>query len=340
MTIGIIGLGKMGFNMGALMLKNGKNVIGFDRQEKTRKSFEKLKGESANTISKLIKKLPSPKIVWCMVPAGDVTENIIKELASKLSKGDIIIDGGNSHYSDSQRRAKELKKKGISFLDIGTSGGLAGAKTGYCFMVGGKKSTYKKVEPYLQSMAVDDGYLHCGKSGSGHYVKMVHNAIEYGMMASIAEGFDLLNAKSNSIKKEEQIKFDLPAIANVWSHGSIISSKLIDWTKNALQENPKLTGISPFVADNGEGRWTMKEAIDNAVPFHTISSSVYSRFNSQRTGSSDNDNNNKSSNNDDFGFKLLAAVRNQFGGHAIKTKTEKRQENKEQTKSKVQELLE
>ena len=299
MEIGIIGLGKMGLGITKRLINNGHNVFGFDSgwNEKT---YSKEGLIYSDSINDMLSKLGSsgPKIIWIMVPSGTATEMTINNLKESLNKGDIIIDGGNSYYKESIKRSERLINKGINFLDSGTSGGIWGEKEGYCLMVGGNKNIYSYCEPIFQSLASDSkgaGYM--GKSGSGHFVKMIHNGIEYGMMQSMAEGFEILHEKKD-------FNLDLRKISELWRHGSVVRSWLLDLMNNSLDDDPELSGVAPYVEDSGEGRWTVKESIDLDVPAHAITASLYSRFYSR--------------NKDSFGFKVLASLRNQFGGHKIK----------------------
>jgi len=300
MEIGFIGLGRMGKNMVLRLLKDEHRVVVWNRSPEPVEEVKKKGAIQAEDIEELVIKLESkPKIVWIMLPAGDVTDKMIKKVALILQHGDIIIDGGNSNFRDSIEHYRSLKKKNIEFMDIGVSGGLKGAEVGYCMMVGGNKNIYNKMNPLFKSLCIKNGFAHMGKSGSGHYVKMVHNAIEYGMMQAIAEGFDLLeNGHFKDLKLDE--------IANVWNNGSIITSFLMEMTAAALKKDNKLSYLKPYVDDSGEGRWAAKEAIDQAVPFLVNTFAVQSRFASREKNS--------------YAYRMLAAIRNEFGGHPIKKK--------------------
>ena len=299
MEIGMIGLGRMGGNMAQRLLKGGHRVVAYDPNEDAVKAAEHNGATGANSIVDLISKLSAPRAVWVMVPSGEPTESTINVVADALSPGDVIIDGGNSNYKDSVRRASALKGKGISFLDAGTSGGIWGLTEGYSMMVGGDTEAFQRIEPIIQTLAPgeDFGYGHVGPAGAGHFVKMVHNGIEYGMMQAFAEGFELMEAK-------QEFDLDMAQIAEIWRYGSVVRSWLLDLTAAALKEDAKLEGLQAYVEDSGEGRWTVQEAIDLAVPVPVISASLQARFRSRQE--------------QPFGLKLLAAMRNQFGGHAVR----------------------
>ncbi len=299
MEIAMIGLGKMGANMTTRMLRGGHSVVAFDLNEDSIQAAEAQGADGARTLDEIITKLASPRVVWVMVPAGNPTESTITALADILSPGDIIIDGGNSNYKDSIRRAGMLEEKGIFFVDVGTSGGVWGLAEGYSMMVGGESEAVDRIRPVLETLAPgpDLGWGHVGPAGSGHFVKMVHNGIEYGLMQAYAEGFEIMRAK-------EVFGLDLHQIAEIWRFGSVVRSWLLDLTADALAENPELEGIKDWVADSGEGRWTVFEAIDLDVPAPVITQALQARFVSRQEES--------------YAAKLLAAIRNQFGGHAIK----------------------
>ena len=299
MEVGMIGLGRMGSNMARRLLDGGHRVIAYDPISEAVKALADQGANGANSIAELAAMLNTPRAVWLMVPSGEPTEDTIRSLAAELSPGDIIIDGGNSYYRDSMRRAATVSKKGLLFLDVGTSGGIWGLKEGYCLMVGGDAKAYHHVEPVLQALAPspDKGYGHVGPSGAGHFVKMLHNGIEYGLMQAYAEGFELLQAK-------QELNLDLHQIAEIWRYGSVIRSWLLDLAASALQGDPKLENISAYVEDTGEGRWTVQESIELAVPMPVITQSLQARFRSRQ--------------NQPFGAKLLAALRQQFGGHDVR----------------------
>jgi 6-phosphogluconate dehydrogenase len=298
MELGMIGLGRMGGNMVERLIKGGHKIVVYDPSKEAVKASVALGANAATSLADLGGKLSKPRAVWVMVPSGEPTETTIDTLAGLLSQGDIIIDGGNSNYKDGMRRAASVKPKEIHFLDCGTSGGIRGLKQGYCLMVGGEKSAFQRVEPVFKTLApsVERGYAYMGPSGSGHFVKMIHNGIEYGMMEAIAEGFELMKAK-------KEFNLDLATIAENWRYGSVVRSWLLDLGAQALKEDPELEGVQSYVDDTGEGRWTAQEGIDLAVPLPVITLSLMARFRSRQE--------------QPFAGKLLAALRNQFGGHAI-----------------------
>ena len=299
MKLGMIGLGKMGGNMVTRLLRDGHEVVVHDLSEEAIAKAEAGGAEGARTLEALIAALPTPRVVWIMVPSGKPTEATVTAVAAVMAAGDIIIDGGNSNYQDSQRRAATLAERGVHFVDVGTSGGVWGLAEGYSMMIGGDPGAVEQLRPIFATLApaADAGWGHVGPSGAGHFVKMVHNGIEYGMMQAYAEGFALM-------QKKEPLKLDLHQVAEIWRHGSVVRSWLLDLTAEALAENPTLAGIAPFVPDSGEGRWTVMEAIDLAVPLPVITLSLMQRFRSREESP--------------FGDKLLSAMRNQFGGHAVK----------------------
>ena len=299
MDIGMIGLGRMGANMTTRLLAGGHRVVAFDRSPDAVAGAVKGGATGAGSLPELVTALPAPRAVWVMVPSGDPTESTIKALADALSRGDTVIDGGNSNYKDSMRRAAFLKDKGIEFVDAGTSGGVWGLKEGYSLMIGGGKAAVERLRPIFETLApgADRGWGHVGPAGSGHFVKMVHNGIEYGMMQAYAEGFEIL-------RRKEEFGLDVAQVAQIWRDGSVVRSWLLDLTAAALKENPSLDGIAPYVADSGEGRWTVAEAIDLDVPAPVITLSLIARLVSRSQ--------------DSYADKLLAAMRNQFGGHAIR----------------------
>ncbi len=298
MELGIIGMGKMGSNMSRRLILGGHTVFAFDTLKEAMKVAANFGAKGTESVSDMVKKLTRPRVIWIMVPSGKPIESTISILVKNLSPGDIIIDGGNSHYKDSMRRANILSQNGIYFLDVGTSGGIWGLKEGYCLMIGGETKAFKQVEPIFQTLAPssDKGYGHVGPSGAGHFVKMVHNGIEYGLMEAYAEGFELMQAK-------QEFKLDLPKIAEIWRYGSVIRSWLLDLTFLALTDEPDLRSIKAHVEDSGEGRWVVKESIDLAVPTPVIAQSLQVRFRSRQEQS--------------FGSKILAVLRKQFGGHGI-----------------------
>jgi len=297
MEIGFIGLGRMGKNMVFRLLRGGHRVVAWNRTQEKVKEVEAKGATGAKSIKELISKLKSKKIVWIMLPSGDVADSMIKNVSKYLGKGDILIDGGNSNFHHSMANAKLLGKKGINFLDIGVSGGIVGAEKGYAMMAGGERSVFKHVEPLIKSMCIKDGYGLFGPNGAGHYVKMIHNAIEYGIMQCIGEGFDLL---ANGRFKD----LDLHKISKVWNNGTIISSFLMQMTEQALDTG--LEELEPFVQDSGEGRWSVIESVEQGVPFTANAFALYSRFASRDKNS--------------MAYKLLAAIRREFGGHSVKKK--------------------
>ena len=303
MEIAMIGLGKMGANMTTRLLQDGHRVVAFDLNEPAILAAEKGGAEGARTLEEVVSSLETPRSVWVMVPAGTPTESTVMTLAELLSPGDIIIDGGNSNYKDTVRRAEALKEKGIYFVDVGTSGGVWGLAEGYSMMVGGEGEAVENIRPVLETLApgADEGWGRVGPSGSGHFVKMVHNGIEYGLMQAYAEGFEIMKAK-------DKFGLDLHQIAEIWRYGSVVRSWLLDLTANALAEDPELSDIKGWVADSGEGRWTVFEAVDLDVPAPVITASLQARFTSRQDES--------------YAAKLLAAMRNQFGGHAVKKSAE------------------
>lgn len=299
MKLAMIGLGKMGGNMTRRLLKGGHQVVVFDPRPEAVETAARQGAAASASIAELVGKLEAPRAVWLMVPAGDITENAVAEVAAYLEPGDVVIDGGNSNYKDSIRRGALLEQQGIHFVDVGTSGGIWGLTEGYSMMVGGTETAVRHIRPALETLAPapDRGWGHVGPTGSGHFVKMVHNGIEYGLMQAYAEGFEILRAK-------EDFALDVHQIAEIWRFGSVVRSWLLDLAANALAEDADLSGIKGWVADSGEGRWTVFEAIDQDVPAPVITLSLMMRFASRQP--------------DSYAAKLLAALRNQFGGHAVK----------------------
>ncbi|PKB65949.1 MAG: 6-phosphogluconate dehydrogenase (decarboxylating) [SAR202 cluster bacterium Io17-Chloro-G4] len=299
MEIGMIGLGRMGGNMAQRLLQGGHTVITYDRSSEAVTASQNLGAVGASSLEDLVGRLSQPRAVWIMVPDGAPTENTIDSLIPLLSSGDTVLDGGNANYKDSMRRAEKLASNGIDFMDVGTSGGIWGLAEGYALMIGGKKEVYERLEPIFQTLAPakDKGLSHVGPAGAGHFVKMVHNGIEYAMMQAYAEGFEIMAAK-------EEFGFDLPKIAQTWRHGSVVRSWLLDLAADALAEEPGLESLQAYVGDSGEGRWTVQESVELAVPAPVITLALQARFRSRQ--------------DQPFGAKLLAALRNQFGGHAVK----------------------
>ena len=320
MQLGMVGLGKMGANMTRRLMRGGHQLVVSDLSTD---AVKELAGEGAvgsSSLQDLVQKLSTPRAVWIMVPAGDPTEQTVEKLASFLSAGDTIIDGGNSYFKDDVRRAKSLQAKGIHYVDVGTSGGVWGIDRGYCMMIGGPKEAVQRLDPIFKTLApgigdiprtpgreklggtAEEGYLHCGPSGAGHFVKMVHNGIEYGIMQAYAEGFDIFkNATSQELPAELRFELNLPDIAEVWRRGSVISSWLLDLTSMALAENPTLSEYTGFVHDSGEGRWTIQAAIEEAVPAEVLTAALYARFRSRQDHT--------------FAERMLSAMRQKFGGH-------------------------
>ncbi len=299
MQIGMVGLGKMGGNMTSRLLKGGHTVVVFNRSTGPIEKAVSEGAVGAESLQDLVSKLQAPRVVWIMIPAGDPTELLLNELGGLLSDGDTVVDGGNSNYKDTQRRAIELKEKGISLVDVGTSGGVWGLAEGYSMMIGGEASKVKQLQSVFETLAPGEnmGWGHVGSNGAGHFVKMVHNGIEYGLMQAYAEGFEIMKAK-------EEYDLDLHNIAEIWRYGSVVRSWLLDLTAEALKDDADLPDVKDWVADSGEGRWTVAEAIDLDIPAPVITLSLLMRFVSRQ--------------DERYSAKLLAAMRNQFGGHAIK----------------------
>ncbi len=320
MRLGMVGLGKMGANMTRRLMRGGHELVVTDLSAD---NVKKISGEGAISSASLddfVAKLGKPRIAWLMVPAGGPTEQTVDALAQRMQAGDILIDGGNSYFKDDVRRSAKLKQKGIHYVDVGTSGGVWGLERGYCMMIGGPRDVVQQLDPIFKTLApgrgnidrtpgrekmagtAEDGYIHCGPSGAGHFVKMVHNGIEYGLMQAYAEGFDIFrNATSKEVPEEHRYDLNLADIAEVWRRGSVVSSWLLDLTAIALAENPTLAEYTGFVQDSGEGRWTIQAAIDEAVPVDVLSAALYTRFRSRQEHT--------------FAEKMLSAMRQQFGGH-------------------------
>ena len=298
MEIGLVGLGKMGYNLALNLQKNGHHVIGYDSFEEARKQADASGIKTAKDLKELVNSLKQTKIIWIMVPAGDPLENVLSEVNELLGSNDIIIDGGNSHYKDSIRHANVSATKGIHFLDMGTSGGTSGANGGACLMVGGNSEAFAVIEPVLKGICVKDGYLYTGKSGSGHYLKMVHNGIEYGMMQAMAEGFEVV--------EKSEFEYDLADVSKVWNNGSVIRSWLMELAENAFQKDAHLDEIKGIMQSSGEGKWTVEAALDAKVPTPVIALSLMMRY--------------RSLEEDTFTGKVVAALRNEFGGHEVTKK--------------------
>jgi 6-phosphogluconate dehydrogenase len=298
MKLAMIGLGKMGLNMTERLIEKGHEVIGFDLSKDVRKKAESLGAKTTDSLEALSQLLESPKIAWVMVPAGDPTNSTIGKLGEIFSNGDIIIDGGNSNYKEAGPLAKRLSEKSIGFIDAGTSGGVWGLKNGYCLMVGGDKKYVDIAEPIFKALAPEGGYAHVGPVGAGHFVKMVHNGIEYGMLQAYGEGFSIMNAAS-------EFNLDLHQIASIWRYGSVVRSWLLELLEIALKE-PGFNDIKGVVVDSGEGKWTALEAIERDIPAPIITTSLFERYSSRDQG--------------EFSNRIIAALRNQFGGHSVTTK--------------------
>ncbi len=320
MELGMVGLGRMGANMVRRLMRSGHRCVVYDRNPEAVQSLVKEGAEGAATLADFVGMLSVPRAAWVMVPAGPPTEAVVRELADRMKAGDVIVDGGNSHFKDDIRRSAALAEKGILYCDAGTSGGVWGIDRGYCLMIGGPAEAVSRLEPVLRSLApgrgevprtpgrtagqgtAEEGYLHCGPAGAGHFVKMIHNGIEYGLMQAYAEGFDILrNAASVEVAKESRYDFDLPEIAELWRRGSVVGSWLLDLAATALREDPLLTSYTGFVHDSGEGRWTVQAAVEEAVPADCLTSALYARFRSRKEHT--------------FAEKVLSAMRHQFGGH-------------------------
>jgi 6-phosphogluconate dehydrogenase len=320
MQIGMIGLGRMGSNMVHRLLGGGHECVVYDRDPAAVAALAGAGAQGAGTLEQLVELLAPPRTVWLMLPAGGPTEQTVAALAALLTAGDTVIDGGNSYFKDDVRRARELAGRGLIYLDAGTSGGVWGRERGYCLMIGGDAATVQRLDPIWQTLApgrgeipatggredregtAEEGYLHCGPAGAGHFVKMIHNGIEYGLMQAYAEGFDILRgAASAELPEEIRYTFDLADVAEVWRRGSVVSSWLLDLAARALAGSPDLAEYSGHVADSGEGRWTVQAAVEEAVPADVLSAALYARFRSRQDHT--------------FGEKLLSALRHQFGGH-------------------------
>jgi len=320
MQLGMIGLGRMGANMVRRLMRGGHECVVWDVSADNVKALAGEGATGAESLDDLLAKLKPPRAVWIMVPAGQATEQTVNDLAARMDSGDIIIDGGNSYFKDDARRAGELREKKINYMDVGTSGGVWGLERGYCMMIGGPEETARHLDPIFKTLApglgnitrtsgrekiagtVEDGYLYCGPSGAGHFVKMVHNGIEYGLMQAYAEGFDIFrNANSDQLPEDIRYDLNLADIAEVWRRGSVVSSWLLDLTAMALIEDPELKSYSGFVQDSGEGRWTIQAAIEEAVPAEVLSAALYTRFRSRQEHT--------------FAEKILSAMRKKFGGH-------------------------
>ena len=296
MQVGLIGLGRMGSGMTVRLLQGGHQVMVYDRLPEAGAALAGKGATVGGSLADLAQKLKAPRILWLMIPAGPPVDDTIQGLSGTLSPGDVIIDGGNSNYKDSIRRAEALRSKQIEFLDVGVSGGIWGLKVGFNLMIGGNQAVFQQAEPIFKTLAPPDGYAYVGPSGAGHYSKMVHNGIEYSMLQSYAEGFEILKAAP--------FGFDLEQLAKLWNHGSVIRSWLLELAQAAFEQDPQLSRIRGYVDDSGEGRWTLQEAIDHAVPAPALAMSLFMRFRSRQ--------------DDSFSDKVIAALRNEFGGHPVK----------------------
>ena len=297
MQLAMIGLGRMGGNMVERLMKGGHSVVVYDRSPDAIQHYAAMGATAATSLNDLMAKLTPPRVAWIMVPAGKPVDDTIEQLLSKFSAGDVIIDGGNSNFHDSMKRAAALKPRGVDFIDAGTSGGIWGLKVGYCLMIGAAPEAFAKCEPIFKTLAPEKGYAHVGPPGAGHYVKMIHNGIEYGMLQAYAEGYEILHASKN-------FKLDMHQIASLWNQGSVVRSWLNELAERAFAEDSNLDKLKGYVEDSGEGRWTVQEAIDLDVPAPVITLSLLTRFRSRQPES--------------FSAKVIAALRNQFGGHAVK----------------------
>src|SRR6059058_1954908 len=328
MQIGMVGLGRMGGNMARRLMRGGHEVVAYATDPAAVKQISSEGATGVSTLDDLVARLAQPRTAWIMVPAGEATEQVVMELAKRMSRGDVIIDGGNSFYKDDVRRKKMVEPQGIHYIDAGTSGGVWGLERGYCLMIGGPRDVVERLDAIFKTLApgmgsiartpgreklagtAEQGYLYCGPSGAGHFVKMIHNGIEYGLMQAYAEGFDIFrNANKPELPKDQQYDLNLPDIAEVWRRGSVVSSWLLDLTAMALTENATLSEYSGFVQDSGEGRWTIEAAIDEAVPVDVLSAALFVRFRSRQEHT--------------FAEKMLSAMRQKFGGHVEPTASKK-----------------
>ena len=320
MQVGMVGLGRMGGNMARRLMRDGHEIVGYASDPAGVKAITADGGTGTTTLDDLVRALRPPRLVWVMVPAGAATEQVVTDLAKRMSSGDTIVDGGNSFYKDDVRRMKMLRPNGIHYVDVGTSGGVWGLERGYCLMIGGEREIVERLEPIFKTLApgsgsiprtpgretvggtAEQGYLHCGPAGAGHFVKMIHNGIEYGLMQAYAEGLDILkNAGAKTLEPDLRYELSIRDIAEVWRRGSVVSSWLLDLTAQALAENPTLSNYTGVVADSGEGRWTVMAAVEEGVPADVLSASLYARFRSRQDHT--------------FAEKVLSAMRQKFGGH-------------------------
>jgi 6-phosphogluconate dehydrogenase len=296
MELGMIGLGRMGANMTERLLRGGHKLITYDRSPEAIQRCVDKGALGAHSLADFVKQLTVPRVIWLMVPSGEPVDLTIEQLLPSLLESDIIIDGGNSHYKDSIRRAQKLKLLGIHFVDAGTSGGIWGLQEGYCLMIGGEKTIVDQLEPIFKTLAPENGFAHVGANGAGHFVKMVHNGIEYGMLQAYGEGFEMLKASP--------FEFDLGKISHLWNQGSVVRSWLLELAENAFQKDPQLSAIKGYVEDSGEGRWAVLEAVEREIPASILTLSLFARYASRQE--------------DSFSAKVIAALRNEFGGHAVR----------------------
>jgi 6-phosphogluconate dehydrogenase len=296
MELGMIGLGRMGANMTERLLRGGHELITYDHSPEAIQRCVDKGAVGAHSLADFVKQLSLPRVIWLMVPSGEPVDLTIEQLLPSLLESDIIIDGGNSHYKDSIRRAEKLKQLGIHFVDAGTSGGIWGLQEGYCLMIGGEKTIVDQLEPIFKTLAPENGFAHVGASGAGHFAKMVHNGIEYGMLQAYGEGFEMLKAS--------QFNFDLGKISHLWNQGSVVRSWLLGLAENAFQKDPQLSSIKGYVEDSGEGRWAVLEAVEREIPASILTLSLFARYGSRQ--------------DDSFSAKVIAALRNEFGGHAVR----------------------
>lgn len=303
MQIGMVGLGKMGMNMTKRLIKGGQSVVAYNKSVDKIEEAKKAKARPAYSLEELVKALKPPRVIWMMVPAGKPVDDTIDRLIGLLEPGDILIDGGNSFYKDDIRREQRLSQFDVHYMDVGVSGGIWGLKEGYCLMAGGDRDIFRRIEPFLKTLAPKDGYLYCGPVGAGHFVKMVHNGIEYGLMAAYGEGFHVLH------ESQYAKGLNLADVAHLWNQGSVVRSWLLELAEDAFRKDRDLSGIRGYVEDSGEGRWTVQQAIDMGVPAPITALSLFGRFRSREQES--------------FSDKLLAALRNEFGGHAVKAEPQK-----------------
>ncbi len=296
MELGMIGLGRMGLNMATRLIRRGHSVVGTAKKADSLARLSEAGGKPVPSATELLATLSRPRLIWLMVPSGPVVDEVLAGLAPGLATGDIVVDGGNSNYHDSMRRGKRLEAEGIGFLDAGTSGGIWGLENGYCLMVGGDEAHFRRAEPVLRDLAPEGGYLRTGPVGSGHFAKMIHNGIEYGMLQAYGEGFEIL--------ERSRFAYDLGEVSRLWNHGSVVRSWLLELAERAFERDPRLESLRGYVEDSGEGRWTVQEAMDLDVPAPVLTLSLLARFASRQDES--------------FSAKVIAALRNEFGGHAVK----------------------